>query len=47
MPKSPDDMSDKAVARRAVLSEESKAVEAKKAAAAAKVVVKPKIAKKR
>ena len=47
MPKSPDDMSDKAVARRAVLSEESKVVEAKKAAAAAKVVAKPKIAKKR
>ncbi|HEY2837358.1 MAG TPA: hypothetical protein VGI89_12370 [Rhizomicrobium sp.] len=47
MPKSPDDMSANAVARRAVLSEESKAVEAKKAAAAAKVVAKPKIAKKR
>ena len=47
MPKVPEDMSANAVERRAVLSEESRAAEAKKAAAAAKVVVKPKIAKKR
>ena len=47
MPKTPDDMSAKAVTRRAALSEESKIAEAKKAATAAKVVAKPRMAKKR
>jgi hypothetical protein len=47
MPKAPEDMSEKAVARRAVLSAESKIVDAKKAVAVAKVAAKPRMAKKR
>jgi len=47
MPKSPDDMSEGAIAKRAALSEEAKVAEAKKAAAAAKHVPKPVIARKR
>ena len=47
MPKAPEDMSEKAVARRAALSAESKILDAKKAVAVAKVAAKPRMAKKR
>jgi hypothetical protein len=47
MPNIPDDMSAAAVERRAKLSERLRAEESKKAAAAPKVVVKPRVAKGR
>ena len=47
MPKAPEDMSEKAVARRRALSEEFKIADAKKAVVVAKQAAKPRIAKKR
>lgn len=47
MPNIPDDMSAAAVERRAKLSERLRAEESKKAAAAPKVVPKPRVAKGR